>query len=166
MIKFGFGDYKESSVLILSIIIIFLVAFLSFSSITLVSPYGGTVDRSPVFEWMGDYDSYRILIDDDSSFESPLIDVGFEEEYFSLGEDLEFGEYYWKLIAFEDGKVVESKPLKFEIVSLVSYSIDENDLVSEGNVRSDLDSITGGVVLDPGQRTRLLEENYTLSQNG
>ena len=106
------------------------------------------------------------MIDDDSSFESPLIDVGFEEEYFSLGEDLEFGEYYWKLIAFEDGKVVESKPLKFEIVSLVSYSIDENDLVSEGNVRSDLDSITGGVVLDPGQRTRLLEENYTLSQNG
>jgi hypothetical protein len=157
--------YKESSVLVLSVVIIFLIVFLAFSSITLIDPRGKITDRSPIFEWSGNYDNYTLFVDDDSTFENPLLVFVLEVNYFEFETDLEFGEYYWKLVATKDGKQIESKPLKFEVVSLVAYSLDEEKLVNEGNSKSKLNSITGGVVLDPGQSEEVNGGNYTLEQD-
>ena len=109
----GLKEYKKSSVLAFSIIVIFLIIFLAFESLTLIYPRGVIVDRSITFEWRGSYDSYHLLVDDDSEFKSPMIDVVLESDYFVLDGDIDFGEYYWKLVAVEDGKITESKPIRF-----------------------------------------------------
>ena len=157
-------EYGKSGILVLSVIIIFLVIFLAFESLTLISPIGTVTERSPVFEWRGDYDNYRILVDDDKLFETPILDTEFSEEYFEYEGEFDFGEYYWKLIVIDGDRIIESKPIKFDVIPLVAYSIDEQELINEGNADSKLSSITGEVVLEPGESMNLEEEDYLLEQ--
>ena len=118
-------EYGKSGILVLSVIIIFLVIFLAFESLTLISPIGTVTERSPVFEWRGDYDNYRILVDDDKLFETPILDTEFSEEYFEYEGEFDFGEYYWKLIVIDGDRIIESKPIKFDVsISTHQVSLD------------------------------------------
>jgi hypothetical protein len=153
----------EISVLLSLFILVFVVV--TFNSLNLVYPSGDIEDRSPEFEWYGNYEEYNLLVDDDNSFDNPLLDVKLIGNSFNYDGELDIGEYYWKVIGTKDGKLVESSVFKFGVKSVVAYSIRDNILINKGNTKSKLGSITGDVVLDPNRGVEIDEGgNYTLEQ--
>jgi len=77
------------------------------SAPTLVSPLDGSemTDDTLTFEWKNvlNAESYRLLVDNDSDFSSPEVDVtlGVGEDSYTVPDEnaLSYGSYYWKVIA-------------------------------------------------------------------
>jgi len=70
---------------------------------TLSAPADGAItdNRTPIFEWAeGNADNYRLLVDDDSEFSLPEVDVilGITDSYTVAGEALPDDNYSWKVI--------------------------------------------------------------------
>lgn len=131
---------------ILNLIIIFgiLVSF----NIVIGSADVESLSGNVVLGWKGNYGDYEVYIDEDSSFESPLIyRVTGEKLYL---DSLEPGIYFWRV----KHKGILSQVGKFEVVSNVGLDVVEEDdkvlLRNSGSVDEEVsfEGITGGVVLE------------------
>jgi len=60
-----------------------------------------TCDRTPYFDWapVSEATSYRIYVDNDSSFSSPEIDTPTSNSYYTPESSLSPGTYYWRVLA-------------------------------------------------------------------
>jgi hypothetical protein len=145
-------------------LIIFIASLSTFvSSIVLLSPSGIIYDRSPIFIWGGFDENYKLLVDDNPDFNSPIVDVYVNGNQYEVNENLDIGEYYWKVIGQSKDK--ESITGRFALDSLVGYSIGGTKLRSIGNVLTKLNGITGFVILEPGEIIDIQEGNYSLEQH-
>lgn len=88
---------------------------------TLSAPADGAItkDYTPTFVWAeGNADNYRLLVDDDSEFSSPEVDVvlGITDSYAMADEDaLPDDNYSWKVIAIVGGSEESSSVWTFVI---------------------------------------------------
>ena len=78
---------------------------------------------------------------------------------FAIENDLEFGEYYWKVVS-KDGESITGY---FVIDSMVQ--VENNEKVrNKGNTPILISGITGGAVLDIEEEVELEGGNYTVEQ--
>ncbi|MFH1376408.1 MAG: hypothetical protein ABIH25_02120 [Candidatus Woesearchaeota archaeon] len=144
--------------LVVSIVIIGIVILLN--NIILLSPVGVIYDREPVLSWSGFDNDYRLLVGEDSEFNAPIVDVLLEDNKFEFEDNLEFGEYYWKVISNDK----ESITGYFIIDSMIKVEVD-NKLRNKGNTPILIGGITGGAVLDIDDEINIEKgENYTIRQ--
>ncbi len=96
------------------------------------------------------------MIDDNPDFTTPIVIAVRGNKYFPK-EDLELGEYYWKVKGFR-----ESNVQKFTVTSKVSLKREEDENIkNDGNTRLKLGinpGITGAVILDINQTIKLGKE--------
>lgn len=145
---------KIKRLIIINIVILALL-FLFTTTISL-NPKGEILERKPTFEWLGTPTSYAIMIDDNPDFTTPTV-IEVRGNKYSPEEDLELGEYYWKVKGFR-----ESNVQKFTVTSKVSLKREENENIkNDGNTRLRLGinhGITGAVILDINQTIKLGKE--------
>ena len=98
------------------------------STPTLASPSDNseTTDNTPTFEWgnVSNAENYRLLVDNDSDFSSPEVDVtlGAGENSFTVLDEnaLPYGSYYWKVIAIRGSVEKESETWKNNVKEAVA----------------------------------------------
>lgn len=69
---------------------------------TLSRPPNGTKTKTPLFEWSSPHNahSYELIVDDDSSFSSPVIGrADLSDSHYTPAVGLSDGKYYWKVRA-------------------------------------------------------------------
>ena len=80
-------------------------------------------DNTPTFEWtqVPDAQNYRLLVDENSEFGSPEIDVTQAENTYTSVTELQDGSYYWKIIATDlAGNESESLVRTFSVLTVGS----------------------------------------------
>jgi len=144
-----------------SIIVAVLIGsiILLLNNILLLSPSGVIYDRSPTLRWSGFSDGYQVLVSEDPDFNNPIIEKEVDGTDFAIENDLEFGEYYWKVVS-KDGESITGY---FVIDSMVQ--VENNEKVrNKGNTPILISGITGGAVLDIEEEVELEGGNYTVEQ--
>ena len=154
---------KIEWVLVILVLVIVTTAIIKTNEINVIGPRGSISNQYPLFSWTGNFDQFHLLVDDNNQFENPLINVTLEENSFR-SKQLDSGKYYWKVVGFKENRKVETGIIKFILDSVVSFSLDGDTLINTGNVKSRLSTPTGFVVLNPNQRIKTEDENYTLEQ--
>lgn len=153
---------KKLEVLAILLALPILIIILNQNNIILISPdsYFTTTSITPEFVFSSNLDKYRIVIDDDADFSTPLVDEIILENRFVPEFGLSFGKYYWKVIGFKQDKAYQSKVSSFEVVSVVSTQVGLDTVRNTGNtkisVREKLAtpsgySVVGFAVLDVGE---------------
>jgi hypothetical protein len=142
----------------LTVIGLAIITVMNMSTIQPIYPFDGMVihDRNPSFEWTGMQQSYNLMIDDNPGFESSL-EFTVTGNVHQLEQQLDFGEYWWKLESDE----LETKPRQFTLVSTVALSrMNQNVLRNSGN--TDLlvhrSSLLGAITLAVNQTIKICEE--------
>lgn len=164
---------EEFAIILGALIIVFLS--INFNTrLFLVAPQEKIItDRTPLFSWSGNYDLYELIVDDDVNFDSPILKINLFENKYQGEKDLEFGNYYWKIKAFNGESWIESKIGKFRIDSLVALQLEEEGARNIGNVPIKVDIlennlVVGAAILDV--KETLVDENqenkiYRAEQN-
>lgn len=136
---------QTKTILVLPVLtVLILVALFSLSKIILVTPRGHITETDIVFRWhaIDNYAYYRLLVDDNPEFTSPLsIETAGNEYRIS---NLSVGEHYWKVIGYNKG-FVESSVNSFSIDSLVSVNRTITGIRNEGNVPLLIELFAGGI---------------------
>jgi len=145
------------------ILLVLVILFFLFQKVILIKPRGRVTDISPNFVWFGNYEEYNLLVAEDKSFENPLIDVVVNGNSFE-SEELDFGEYYWKIVYSKNNETFEVSPVRFIVNSFVAFSFTGNFIRNIGNVDSNLIGPTGLVVLEKNQEIELEKGDYKLEQ--
>lgn len=149
-------DLKILGIILFVAIVIFIVNLVN--SVILFSPANNKIiyDRSPEFDWGGRYEYYKFYLSSDSNFENLIISKDVYGVDYELNKDLEFGTYYWKVVAINNGREITSAVYKFRIESVVATEINET-LKNVGNTKVDVETldnagrITGSAILDINQ---------------
>jgi hypothetical protein len=159
------------TILIVSFISLFAYIYFDNSELlTMKNPISGAVilDRYPEIEWSGNSNDYLLLIDNDIDFKSPLINITQNSSYFKINDQLDFGDYYIKII---DNIHHKYKISKFTVSSYVAVTVDKDgNIINDGNTKiiaSDSISTTGGVILDINQMlsNKLINQSLEFAQN-
>ena len=108
-----------SGMLILILSTIILVASLASNLVIIpLEPKNNEkLTTQPEFRWFGNVN--QIIIDDNINFQSPIVRT-VKENTFILEKELEFSDYYWKLMG-----EVNSSVRKFTLQSLVAIKVKE-----------------------------------------
>lgn len=140
--------------------ILIVIIFIFLNNIILLAPYGIVYDRTPKLAWSGFDKEYRLLVDENYDFDNPIIDVLVNENQFNINKELDFGEYYWKVISNDQ----ESITGYFTIDSMIQIELNKK-LRNKGNTPVLISGITGRSVLDIGEEIDVKQgENYTIKQ--
>lgn len=155
---------KINKIEVLAILVALPVFFILLNSnkVILTQPdmYSQSTNITPEFLFSSNLDVYRIVVDDDSDFSSPVINEIILENTFTPDFGLSFGKYYWKVIGFKDQKSYESKTSVFELVSLVSTEVTSDIIRNTGNTKISVKealstpgaySVVGLSILDVGE---------------
>ncbi|MBI2110360.1 hypothetical protein HYT51_01100 [Candidatus Woesearchaeota archaeon] len=164
-----------SKILGILFILFFAFSFYPSQDLVLVQPVDISVkDKTILFSWESRFNEFAFMVDDVIDFTSPLINKKVEGKRYFLSEPLNATTYYWKVIAYDRGKEVESRIASFQYrseVSVASWIDGENyTLENTGNVpisvgieeENDNLLITGAVVLDIGKTLEREIKNKTL----
>ena len=168
----GWSIVKREILLFLFIGVVFSLAFYSQKNILLVTPLQEVSGNSIFFSWESSYPRHRLLVDDVIGFTSPLIDVFVSGNSYLLQNSLNASIYYWKILGYDNNKVIESEVGQFNFISEVAIaSWDEGDsytLYNAGNTplqisvqEGGIPSFTGAAVLDIGKTLEKTIENKT-----
>ncbi|MBU1445556.1 MAG: hypothetical protein ABIJ20_02575 [Nanoarchaeota archaeon] len=149
--------------MIVVLILIVLIIFFVRSKVILIKPRGMITETKPNFVWTGDYDGYNLLVSEEKNFENLIINVKVDERSF-VSDELDFGDYYWKIVYNKNNETFETNLVKFTINSFVAFSIGGNFIKNVGNVGSNLMGPTGFVVLEREQEIEIQEGDYRLEQ--
>lgn len=152
---------NKSVILVISVFAIIQL----FNSVLILGPNQDTLNRKPEFSWYGNHDKYRLVVDNDPEFENPVVDILTNERNYLVQENLDLGEYYWKVIGYKNNEETNSLTGRFVVMSYVGYSLENNELTNVGNVISKLTGPTGYVVLDINDNHELIEGEYNIQQN-
>jgi hypothetical protein len=159
------------TILIVSFILLFSYIYFENSELlTIQNPIDGAVifDRYPEIDWNGNSNLYTLLITKDVYFSSPIINITQNSSYFKINNQLDFGDYYIKVIDNTNHKYRLSK---FTVSSYVAVVVDKNgDIINDGNAKiiaSDYMSTTGSVILDINQvlSNKLINQSLEFAQN-
>jgi hypothetical protein len=148
---------KIAAISILSILLASIIVVMLDDSITPTYPKNGSAitDTNPLFKWEGDAE--KILIDDNIEFVSPILEAVDGNEH-KLNKNLEFSDYYWKLIGKKNSTLST-----FSVQSIVAMKYIGNQSSSLQNIgNTDLNVeisektgqnwiLTGFVVLEQNQ---------------
>ena len=155
-------------------ILFFVFSFYPSKDLVLVQPVGVSVKDKPIlFLWESRFNEFYFIVDDVIDFTSPVINREVQGRRYFLSEPLNATTYYWKIIAYDQGKEIESVTASFQYqseVSIASWWDEENyTLQNTGNVPLSVDIeeedqffITGAVVLDIGKTLEREIKNKTL----
>lgn len=144
---------KTKKMILVNILVV--LSFFIFTSTITLNPKEEIFERKPEFKWTGLPTSYTIMIDDNPDFSTPIT-AQVKGKTYTPEDNLDIGEYYWKVKGFRNSKVQ-----KFIITSKVSLKREKEDLRNDGNTRLRLDfkpSITGAAILDINQTIKLEKE--------
>jgi len=148
---------------IIVILLVLVILFLQLQKVILIKPKGAITETEPRFVWMGNSEEYNLLVSEERTFENLIIDVTLNEKSF-VSDELDLGNYYWKIVYEKNNETFETNPVKFTINSFVAFSIEGSFLKNVGNIGSRLVSTTGFVVLEPNEKTEFKEGDYRLEQ--
>lgn len=150
---------RNTVIVFLVITILIFGSILFLNNIVLLGPAGQIYDTTPGFIWSGFEDDYRLLVDQSSEFESPIIDVPVKGNKFTVSEGLDFGGYYWKVIS-EDKTSITGY---FVIDSEIRMELDEK-LRNKGNTPVLISGLTGRAILDINEEMNVTEGEYKVEQ--
>jgi len=148
----------EEIVVVLGVIILIFLAINFYSRLSLISPVNGekTIDRTPEFSWSGKCNEYILLVDDSNNFDSPILEISLKGNTYIPEKEFGFGDYYWKIKAFDGEKWVESKIESFKVESFIALKLENEEVRNIGNTPAKVDvlkkdesgwSIVGAAVL-------------------
>lgn len=128
---------KKIEVLLILVALPILIIILNLNKVVLEYPdnYLKTTDVKPEFLFSSNLEAYRIVVDDDADFSSPVVNEVITQKKFTPELGLSFGRYYWKVIGFKGDKAYSSKVSSFEVVSLVSTSVTYQTIRNTGNTK-------------------------------
>jgi hypothetical protein len=145
----------------LAVMTILIMLLYNLASIPLHSPGNKayTTERMPEFSWGGMQGEYVIYLDDSPDFASPVTAM-VTGNSFRLGNDLDFGTYYWKV---ESGPV-SSSVWKLTVGSSVMLSRNQQTVKNEGNVDLKVDRMTGFFVLGANESAEIGEDDNVIAE--
>lgn len=155
---------KKEIIIVLNLIVVTIL--LTHFNILLEYPKNNEhlLDKDIELRWKGNYDEYKLYIDENKEFNSPIIKKVTGNSYFI--DNLDFGTYYWKI----ETEKISSPTWKFTIDSNIAINMiekeDSIEIKNVGNTDLNLElrnPVTGLVVLDlPYQESKEFEkENIT-----
>ena len=164
---------KEMKVLALIIFIfVILSIFTLVNSIILVKPHNEALiyDRNPEFEWISRYNNFKFFLSQDEEFKNLIVTKDVYGSNYIIDQRLDFGVYYWKVIALNNGREIKSSVGRFRIESIIATEINDS-LKNVGNSKVDVEiikdnKITGSAILQINEEIPVTNDTiYKIKQD-
>lgn len=164
------------SLVVLALLLYVLIGIVN--GVILITPPDNAIltELNPEFEWISRYQDYSFYLAKDKNFTEVIIETNLSQSKYELPTDLDFYEYYWYVVAYDNKRVIKSSVRKFRVETLVALEIREG-VKNVGNVEANVSVRTkqgdnwvntGAAVLDVNEILRKDRERvavYIAEQN-